>query len=118
MVLSVNIMFYVISGFVMSQDKTSSEVFHDTLADDSLQERITSCRQALHGLNAAAAVFVQSMSELSTASPRDQISGELRDQLFDEAALMIPKLSHKVNEVVAKIMPAHKNRNSDRMFSN
>ncbi|XP_020885929.1 mitogen-activated protein kinase-binding protein 1 [Arabidopsis lyrata subsp. lyrata] len=100
------------------QDKTSSEVFHDTLADDSLQERITSCRQALHGLNAAAAVFVQSMSELSTASPRDQISGELRDQLFDEAALMIPKLSHKVNEVVAKIMPAHKNRNSDRMFSN
>ncbi|CAL9220117.1 unnamed protein product [Arabidopsis halleri] len=100
------------------QDKTSSEVCHDTLSDDSLQETITSCRQALHGLNAAAAVFVQSISELSTASPRNQISGELRAQLFDEAAVMIPKLSHKVNEVVAKIMLEHKNRNSDRMFSN
>lgn len=87
----------------MSQDKTSSEVFHDTIADDSLQERITSCRQALHALNAAAAVFIQSMLELSTASPRDEISGELRVQLFDEAALMIPEMSHKVNEAVAKI---------------
>ncbi|ESQ49165.1 hypothetical protein EUTSA_v10022253mg, partial [Eutrema salsugineum] len=92
------------------QDKTSSEVFHDTLADDSLQERITYCRQALHGLNAAAAVFVQAMSELSTASPRDQISGELRAQLFDEAALMVPEMSRKVNEVVAKMMLEHKNR--------
>ncbi|ANM65506.1 putative transcription factor WD40-like family [Arabidopsis thaliana] len=100
------------------QDKTSSEVFHDTLADESLQERITSCRQALHGLNTAAAVFVQSISELSTASPRDQISGELRAQLFDEAALMIPDVSHKVSEIVAKIMLEHKNRTSDRMLSN
>ncbi|KFK38302.1 hypothetical protein AALP_AA3G096300 [Arabis alpina] len=92
------------------QDKASSEVFHDTLADDSLQERITCCRQALHGLNAAASVFVESMTNLYTASPRDRISGELRDKLFDEAALMIPEMSQKVNEVVAKIMLEHKNR--------
>ncbi|EOA29801.1 hypothetical protein CARUB_v10012895mg [Capsella rubella] len=102
----------------LDTDKTSSEVFHDTLADDSLQEMITSCRQALYGLNSAAAVFVQSLSELSTASPRDQISGELREQLFGEAALMIPEMSHKVNEVVAKIMLEHKNRTSDRIVSN
>ncbi|CAH2054432.1 unnamed protein product [Thlaspi arvense] len=92
------------------QDKTSSEVFHDTLADDSLQERISSCRQALHGLQDAAAVFIQSMSELSRASPRDRISGELRGQLFDEAASKIPEMSHRVNEVVAKMMLDHKNR--------
>ncbi|KAG2245848.1 hypothetical protein Bca52824_085476 [Brassica carinata] len=92
------------------QDKASSEVFHDTLADDSLQERITSCRQALHGLEAAASVFVQSVSELSTASPRDRISGELRAQLFDEAAFMIPEMSQKLNEVVAKMMAEHKSR--------
>uniref|UniRef100_M4EZ09 Anaphase-promoting complex subunit 4 WD40 domain-containing protein n=1 Tax=Brassica campestris TaxID=3711 RepID=M4EZ09_BRACM len=91
------------------QDKASSEVFHDTLADDSLQERITSCRQALHSLKAAASVLVKSMSELSTASPRDRISGELRDQLFDEAALMMPEMSQKVNEIVAKMMLEHKN---------
>ncbi|KAL1193838.1 Cilia- and flagella-associated protein 52 [Cardamine amara subsp. amara] len=97
----------------LDKDKTSSEVFHDTLADDSLQERITSCRQALHGLNAAAAVFVESMWELSTASPRDRISGKLRAQLFDEAALMIPEMSHKVSEVVAKVMLKHKNRTRD-----
>ncbi|XP_010464545.1 PREDICTED: mitogen-activated protein kinase-binding protein 1-like isoform X2 [Camelina sativa] len=100
------------------QDKTSSEVFHDTVADDSLQEMVTSCRQALHGLNTAAAVFVQSMSKLSKASPRDQVSGELRAKLFDEAALMIPEMSHKVNEVVAKIMLEQDNRNSDRIVSN
>ncbi|VVA96950.1 unnamed protein product [Arabis nemorensis] len=87
------------------QDKTSLEVFHDTL-----QERITSCRQAMHGLNAAASVFVKSMTELSTASPRDRISGELRAKLFDEAALLIPEMSQKVNEVVAKMMLEHKNR--------
>ncbi|CAA7051067.1 unnamed protein product [Microthlaspi erraticum] len=92
------------------QEKTSSEVFHDTLADDSLQERITCCRQALHGLSAAASVFVQSMSELSTASPRDRVSDELRTQLFDETALMIPEMSQKINEVVAKMMLEHKNR--------
>lgn len=103
-------MFYVFTGSFLSQDKTSSEVFHDTLADDSLQERITSCRQALHGLNAAASVFAKSMTELSAASPRDRISGELRAQLFDEAALMVPEMSQKVNEVVAKMMLEHKNR--------
>ncbi|XP_018439328.1 uncharacterized protein LOC108811742 [Raphanus sativus] len=92
------------------QDKASSEVFHDTLADDSLQERITSCRQALNGLEAAASVFVQSMSELSTASPRDRISGELRAQLFDEAALMIPGMSQKLSEVVATMMLERKSR--------
>ncbi|KAF2543056.1 hypothetical protein F2Q68_00033049 [Brassica cretica] len=92
------------------QDKASSEVFHETVADDSLQERITSCRQALNSLKAAASVLVQSMSELSTASPRDRFSGELRDQLFDEAALMIPEMSQKVNEIVAKMMLEHKNR--------
>lgn len=64
----------------------------------------------MHDLNAAASVFVKSMTELSTASPRDRISDELRAKLFDEAALMIPEMSHKVNEVVAKIMLEHKNR--------
>lgn len=70
----------------------------------------------MHGLNTAAKVFVQSMSELSTASPRDQISSEVRAQLFDEAALMIPEISRRVNEVVAKIMLEHKNRTSDRII--
>ncbi|KAJ0244277.1 Transducin/WD40 repeat-like superfamily protein [Hirschfeldia incana] len=94
------------------QDKASSEVFHDTLADDSLQERITSCRQALNGLEAAASVFLQSMSELSTVSPRDRISGELRAQLFDEAALMIPGMSQQLNEVVAKMILEQKSSNT------
>lgn len=64
----------------------------------------------MHGLNAAASVFVQSMLELSTASPRDRVSDELRAQLFDETALMIPEMSQKINEVVAKMMLEHKNR--------
>lgn len=102
--------FCLINGYVLPQDKASSEVFHETVADDSLQERITSCRQALNSLKAAASVFVQSASELSTASPRDRISGELRAQLFDEAALMISEMSQKVNEIVAKMMLEHKNR--------
>ncbi|CAN8269531.1 unnamed protein product [Cochlearia groenlandica] len=92
------------------QDKTTAEEFHESLADDSLQERITSCHQALLTLNAAASVFVQSMSELSTVSPRDRISSELKAKLFDEAALMIPELSQKVNEVIARMMLGHKSK--------
>ncbi|XP_010553083.1 PREDICTED: mitogen-activated protein kinase-binding protein 1 isoform X2 [Tarenaya hassleriana] len=85
------------------------EFMSEASTEDSFQERVSKCRQALQILNLAAEDLFQLLSELSSVAPQDQISSELRAHFYDETGKMLPDVSQKV-DAVANIILQHRNR--------